>query len=250
MEKQSNTKARYKLAKASDRVLSRIVDLIIVGLVNLGLAALIFLTDPAFSGSLSGFIVSQPFRYLLFGLTSFISFFSYFVILPYYWKGQTLGLKLFKLGIYNQLLSGFFFNLVKKEVFIWMMTLSIGIILSIVLFVIGIAQDAKAANDIILSLIHAKKPEGGYTWIIVTFSSFYTLSALILLLALINTIIRSEKRTIIDNWSNTVTVKLKDISSNKDNHNLNKIKTTKNKNYSLPGIILDNPNEEIKSLED
>ncbi|WEK83050.1 MAG: RDD family protein [Mycoplasma sp.] len=252
MEKKSkvnNSKARYKLAKASDRILARIIDLIVVFVINIGFGALIFLTDPSFKGTLEGFIVSEPYRYLLFGLISWGVFFLYFVILPYYWKGQTLGLKLFKLGIYNQLLLGFLFNIIKKEVFVWMIAITVGLLFSVVLFIVGSADNPDAAWKVLLSLLTFKKDsDGPYQWISVTFSSFYTLDALILLVVLINTIMRSEKTTLIDNWSNTVVVKLKDINSSKQNNNLNKIKTTKRKNYSLPGVILENPNEEIDSL--
>ena len=84
INKEDVKRARYNLAPASHRIFARILDFILMSLLSLGFAALIFLTDPNFKGTISGFQVREPFRYFLFGITASVTFFAYFVILPYF----------------------------------------------------------------------------------------------------------------------------------------------------------------------
>ena len=109
-----NKSSRYGLAAPGIRIFTRICDFIIVLLVSFGCASAIFLTDPNFKGEFN-FIISEPWRYFCFSIIATSLFFIYFIIQPYFWKGKTLCMKLFKLAIYNQLLTHWLFNLIKHE---------------------------------------------------------------------------------------------------------------------------------------
>ena len=77
--REKTERARYNLAPASHRIFARILDYILMSLLSLGLAALIFLTDPNFKGTISGFQVSEPFRYFLFGIIVSVVLFEWWL---------------------------------------------------------------------------------------------------------------------------------------------------------------------------
>lgn len=250
INKEAAERARYNLAQASHRIFARILDFILMSFLSLGLAALIFLTDPNFKGTISGFQVSEPFRYFLFGIIVSAVFFAYFVILPCFWKGQTLGLKSFKLSIFNVVFSHFFTSLIKREIFVWMMTVLINLILSITLYIVGNVNGYEAASAIITQM-YTYDAGSDYFIYAVVFTSLYVITAFILIFVLFSVAFNSKRQTIIDKISNTVTIKMIDVNgSDKKNDNKNKkLRKVSTRNFNLPGGIVDNPNEEISGGE-
>jgi len=248
--REKTERARYNLAPASHRIFARILDYILMSLLSLGLAGIIFLTDPNFKGTISGFQVSEPFRYFLFGIIVLVVFFSYFVVLPYFWKGQTLGLKSFKLLIFNVIFSHFFANLIKREIFVWMMTVLVNLILSITIYIVGSTNGYEAASAIITQM-YTYNAGSDYFIYAVVFTSLYVITAFILVFVLFSVAFNSKRQTIIDRISNTVTIKMIDvIGSDKQNDNKNKkLRKASTRNFNLPGGIIDNPNEEISAEE-
>ena len=250
INKEDVKRARYNLAPASHRIFARILDFILMSLLSLGFAALIFLTDPNFKGTISGFQVCEPFRYFLFGITASVAFFAYFVILPYFWKGQTLGLKSFKLSIFNVIFSHFFTNLIKREIFVWIMTVLVNLILSITLYIVGSINGYEAANAIITQM-YTYDAGGPYFVYAVIFTSLYVITIFILVFVFFSVAFNSKRQTIIDKISKTVTIKMIDVngSDKKNDNKNNKLRKASTRNFNLPGIIVDNPNEEISGEE-
>lgn len=243
-------RVRYYLAKASERIFARFVDAVIVSLILIGFWCLIFLTDPNFKGTLNGFYISEPFRYLIFSCIYSIVCLSYFVLLPYLWKGQTVGLKIFKLALINQVFSHYLWNIIRKEFFIWILGLSIHFIFWLCLFIVGIADSPLAASELLSALYKGKIDISNYNYLVIIFSSLNSCWGLIFLVIIINTCMRSQKQTWLDRFSSTVIVKTNSSNSTDINNNLNKKKNSSLHNYSLPGVIVSNPNKEIETLEE
>jgi uncharacterized RDD family membrane protein YckC len=112
-----NAKARYALAKASNRILARVIDICIVLIFSIGFGLAIIATDKV--GLKHAFELAQTWRYFLIALESSTILFLYFLLVPYLTKGRTIGLLLLKLRIYNLVpTKNFFINLLKREFFL------------------------------------------------------------------------------------------------------------------------------------
>ena len=243
-----NKSSRYGLAAPGIRIFTRICDFIIVLLVSFGCASAIFLTDPNFKGEFN-FIISEPWRYFCFSIIATSLFFIYFIIQPYFWKGKTLCMKLFKLAIYNQLLTHWLFNLIKHEMFIWIIYSFISFAFSLILCVVGYTKSAKISYQIITSLFSITKNDNEYYIYKIFFLTMNGVMIILIISIIISIIVHPKRQAWHDKFSNIVIVKTVDIIGDKDkNNNLNsKLKTPK-RNYSLPGGILSNPNDEINQI--
>ena len=207
----NSKRERYNLAPASNRIFARLIDFLFMLSFSIGFACLVFFTDSGFKGNISSFNVTEPYRYFIFVITISICFFNYFVILPYFWNGQTLGLKVFKLAIINVVFSHFITNIWKRELLVWIINSFINLLFG---------------------------------------TTLCMLSAMLLIFVLFSVIINSKKQCLIDKISNTVTVKKIDVSgSDKQNDNFNKKRELPKRYFNLPGVILDNPNEEMNGEE-
>lgn len=247
---QPQTKVRYNLAKASERIFARLIDLLLMIVLSICWGCLIFLTDPNFKGKLSGFTISEPYRYFLFCVICIASYILYFICLPYWWKGQTLGKKAFKLAIYNQVFTHFFWNIFRRDFFIWELLSLVELVLSMILFIVGEVKGADAANKIIQQMYSYDSGSDYYAYAVV-FASLFSIAGLVSILCVISTGIHSGHQSFNDKISNTVVVKLVDvIGSDKANERKN-VKGKKIKhNYSLPGVISDSAHDTIDSLDD
>lgn len=246
---QQEKSKKYNLANAKTRIIARIVDMILALLVSFCLFCVIFLTDPACKGSFFNTYPSEPYRFLIYGIFSTIWYFCYFIVIPYYWKGRTLAKKNFKLATYNLVYSHFFWNLIKKEVLIWMLFDLINLCLLITIFIIGtINQDD--IKEILKSLTFANNDSTKFKNIPAIFISLYSTAGIILLCIAFSVCLHSNKQAFHDKISNTVVVKTIDSNSNDKNDILNKKKTMKKRNYALPGIILDSAHDTIGSLDE
>lgn len=245
IKNENRRRARYNLAKASDRIFARLIDFILMTILSIGLACAIFLTDPAVKESIKNY-PSQAWRYFLFSILTTIIFSLYFIVLPYFWKGKTLGKKLFKLAFYNTLFLHYLRNLIKHDLFIWEIFSFLSIILGIICLIIG-NNNIQAFMRCILTY----DKNSPYYFYAVIFTLLNTMMGLVLVAIIISTCIHSSKQSIIDKFSNLVVIKLVDISgSDKTNERLNTPAKIKHKNYSLPGVIVDNPHDTIGSIDD
>lgn len=240
---------RYNLAPASNRIFARLIDFLFMLSFSIGFACLVFFTDSGFKGNISSFNVTEPYRYFIFVITISICFFNYFVILPYFWNGQTLGLKVFKLAIINVVFSHFITNIWKRELLVWIINSFINLLFGTTLFIIGSIKGYEISNQIIKNM-YQYDTSFQYFPISLIFTTLYMLSAMLLIFVLFSVIINSKKQCLIDKISNTVTVKKIDVSgSDKQNDNFNKKRELPKRYFNLPGVILDNPNEEINGEE-
>ena len=241
----NSKRERYNLASASNRIFARLIDFLIMTIFSISFACFIFLTDPGFSGNILSFSVTEPYRYFIFVITISIGFLSYFVILPYFWNGQTLGLKSFKLAIYNIVFSHFINNIWKRELLVWVINSFINLMFGTTLFIVGSIKGCEISNQIIKNM-YQHDTSFHFFSISIIFTTLYMVSAMLLILVLFSIILNSKKQCLIDRISNTVTVKKIDVSgSDKQNDNLNKKRELPKRYFNLPGVILDNPHEEI-----
>ena len=241
---------RYGLASASNRIFARLIDFLIVIVFSFCFACLIFLTDLGFKGDFITFEVTEPYRYFLFGIIISIFWFTYFVILPYLWNGQTLGLKAFKLAIYNVIFSHFFTNIFKRELLVWVINSLINLFFTITLFIIGTIKGSNEAFEIIKQM-YKYANNSPYFPIVIVFTTLYLFCTMLLILVFFSVVFNNKKQCLIDRISNTVTVKKIDVSgSDKQNDYLNKKSKLPKRNFNLPGVILDNPHDEILGDEE
>ena len=248
IKKSPNPKARYNLANASTRIFTRIIDIILSTLFCVIIACIILLTDTAFKGDFKSFVVSEPWRYFLFGFFCFVSNFAYFILFPYKFNGQTIGMKLFKIATINLIFTHWLTNLIKKELFLWLLMSFVNLVLSFTLFLIGILDSPTAANSLIKELINFNY-DSTYKPISAIFSSLYGVCGLIFILIFFSTVLNSKRPAIHDKFSNTVVVKLVDVSKTDSSYdNLNNKKKMPTRNYKLPGGIIDSANDEISSI--
>lgn len=241
---------RYNLAPASNRILARLIDFVIMISVSIGFACLIFFTDPGFNGNVQTMEITEPYRYFLFVIVIAICFTSYLIILPYFWKGQTLGLKAFKLAIYNVIFTHFLANIFKRELLVWVINTIINFIFALTLFIIGTTRGSHDAISIIVQM-YTYDSNQQYFAVAIIFITMYTVSTMLLILVLFSVAFNSKRQCLIDRISNTVTIKKIDvIGSDKDNKNINKKNKLPKRNFNLSGVILDNPNNEIDGEEE
>ncbi|MDR3330007.1 MAG: RDD family protein [Mycoplasmataceae bacterium] len=237
-----NPKARYALAKAWNRIFARAIDTLLLTLVISAIAILIIYTDAA--GLSGAFDLTDKWRYFLIGLESCMLMFFYFLIIPLWTKGRTLGLFIFKLKIYNLIPTrNFFINLIKREFFLWIILALTNLALGITLWVM------KNPTDFLKALLLQTTTDDSKTKLSAgIFQTLWGISGVFLVIVIIHMCIFNKRRCFIDHISDTVVIKLVDISSNDPNASAN-AKMVKNKrNYGLPGEIVAGAEDEINSL--
>lgn len=248
LEEKSKIIARFPLASASNRFFSRLLDMFIVIGISIGLGFAIICTDPVYQVKNSSILVGETWRYFLVALISAIISFFYFIIVPFFWKGQTLMKKLFKLSSHNFMpLNSFFFGLVKHELFIWVLLVLINIIFSLTLWGLGPEKATELIKDINVFSPN-KNTTGGIYIAAIVFSTFYMIVGMIDIVLVILLFIKNKKANAIDNFSNIVVIKLIDISGDDINATMNKKSQSKKINYGLPGEINDEVIEEISQF--
>ena len=241
-EKQS---VRYNLAKGSERIWARVIDMLLMLVIVFAFACLIFLTDPSYVDN-HNLEDIQPFRYIVFALVAFIINFFYFVGLQRFWKGQTLGMKAFKLATYNQIFNHFTLNIVKKEFFYWILLGIVEVSLGIALCVEGYVSSEAKAWEIVTKMFSGDEPIYA-----IIYGILFAICFVLLIFAAVDTGVHSQRQSTIDKMSNTCVVKKVDVlGSDKENKNKNLKKKAARRNYALPGAIIDSPHDTIDSLDD
>jgi uncharacterized RDD family membrane protein YckC len=215
-------KKKYLLANANSRIWSRILDMVLCFVIIVSLDLIVIFTSK-YNFDSNDF---ETWRYLLMAIVLICVDFFYFIIIPLINKKGTLFDILFKIRFYN-VKKNYFINLLRKELFIWIISSALVFLLSMVLIFVKNNE----AYDFIFAVLK-------FTWSahftnLTIFSIFFNLmflfSALFLLFILINTIINSKKHTLIDTFSNIVVYSIK--PSGKITHS-----TSHNVYHSLPGV--------------
>ena len=232
---------RYNLAKGSERIWARVIDMLIMIAVCAGFFCMVFLINPPAKDK-----YYEPYRYLVFSLIAFALNFSYFVLLQRLWKGQTLGMKAFKLATYNQIFNHFTWNIIKKELFLWMILGIVQLSLGVALCIVGYTDGAKAAWKIVDKMFtsNSDKIYG------IVYGCLFAICGIILIFVAIDTGVHSRRQSFSDKFSNTCVVKKVDVFSNKEQDNKNTKKKAQRRNYALPGAVLESPHDTIDSLDD
>ncbi|MDR2829177.1 MAG: RDD family protein [Mycoplasmataceae bacterium] len=223
-------KKKYLLANANSRIWSRILDMTLCFIIVLSLdLAIVFSSKYSFNSN-----SFETWRYLLMALVLICINFCYFVIIPFLNKKGTLFNLAFKIRIYNAK-KNYFINLLRKELFIWIIPATLVFLLSIVLLFVK----NNDAQDFIFAVLK-------FTWFanftnLTIYSIFFNLlflfSSLFLLFIFINTIVNNKKHTLIDTFSNTLMYDIKPISHHSHHVDVNMYRT-------LPGIHEDNELED------
>ena len=236
---------RYNLAKGSERIWARVIDMLIMIAVCAGFFCMVFLINQPAKGS-----YYEPFRYLIFSIIAFVLNFSYFVLLQRFWKGQTLGMKAFKLATYNQIFNHFTWNIIKKELFLWMILGVVQLSLGLLLCIVGYTNGDKGPQ-MAWEMVDRMFSSNDDKIVGIVYGCLFAICGIVLIFVAIDTGIHSRRQSFIDRMSNTCVVKKVDVFSNKekDNKNLKKKKAAR-RNYALPGAVLDSPHDTIDSLDE
>lgn len=233
----NNQKARYSLAPASKRILARFFDLLIVCLLSIAVFCSLTLwiiinnkknyDNKLFSGMI-----------LLSFFISFMLFFAYFIVIPYFWKGYTFFKKIFKIKTHELINDKyFFFHLIKKEFFIWIILFILNFIFSFILF---FYNDPLSIMSKLLMFNFTYK-DNKYIFIPI-FQFFYVIFFIPSLIITVHLSLNSRKRALHDFFSDTCVISTIPL---KDDNSTNEINVIYN--YDLPGVIDESALEELNN---
>lgn len=233
-----NEKKKYGLASAIRRIITRLLDYLIISIISigvfLGLTIWIVLNK---NNNYNNTLFSGMFFLGIF--LSFCIFFIYFIIIPWRWKGYTIFKKIFKIKTHDLINhKKFFYHLIKKETMLW-------IIIFIILFIFGIVlffknNPLQILNDLILFQFSTNDNK---EILLPIFQFLFILSFIPNIIILIHMSVNSKKRAIHDFFSDTCVVYLIPISNNDDRSNL--LLNTKIYDVDLPGIVDENSLKEL-----
>jgi hypothetical protein len=119
------------------------------------------------------------------------------------------------------------------------------LILGIVLCFMNRSSATDFLNSLTLNGVDAASKE---TAAVAIFHSLYAIGFLSLIFVIVHMCIYNKRRSFIDHISDTVVIKLIDISSNDSNPSANTKPSRKRRNYGLPGEIMTSAEKEIDSL--
>ncbi len=160
-------------------------------------------------------------------LISYLWWFIYFIVIPYYWKGYTLFKKAFKLKTHELIDSTKFFqHLVKKECMIWMPIFLVLFIYSIVLS--SFQDDPLKMLQTLLNYQNTNT----HDYINPIFQFLFIFSIIPVIIIMIHMAINSKKRALHDIFSDTCVVYLVPMEGS-DTPKINSRKL----NLDLPGMI-------------
>ncbi|MGL4616958.1 MAG: hypothetical protein ACRCUM_01850 [Mycoplasmoidaceae bacterium] len=247
----------YPLASSLRRFFARLLDLTLL----FGIIVIFYFVFFSFDPVEANFKSYLFFSYMIF---IWLAFFIYFVLIPSLNKGRTLFIFAFKMRIFDSNSNDYFFiekikfkndkhkiflyffvNMFKREFFVWNIFCIINFSLGIVLLSLGDDEGLIFIKSLFMANAGIDNAEGTNSFAMI-FTSLYSINLLIIIGIFINFWINSSKRNIIDVFSSTVTLYLKEIDPKSDNLNKDKKNII---NYGLPGEILDSVFDEIYELE-
>ena len=243
---------RFPLASAGIRLASRFLDMLLISTLGIGFGFLIICTDPQFAWSNDPMYISESWRYFLVSFIFATICILYFIILPKFWKGQTLFKKIFKIRFYSLLpLKNEFWLIFKHDLFIWVFLVFVILTLGTTLMFLG----ADKASELIsyfgligtTSATEGVNDLGLYICSII-FDSLYAILGIIILGMIIAMFVKNKKPALQDKFSDLIVIKLSPTSTDTPNTSKNVKPAKKKINYGLPGEISSESFEEIDSL--
>lgn len=237
---------RYPLASAGRRIGSKILDILLVGIIVFCLGLAIFLTNPG------GTKVEQiePWRYGVFSLCMFMVFAGLLLVLPSF-TTWTIGMKICKLKYVKVLpLKNLGFCIFKHELLTWEIICIISLILGVTLSFLKTDQ----AVSLLTGVVPYIKTVDGFVidkacWAAgVFFACLYYASVIILIVVIVGVCIKSKHPAFHDKYSDLLIAHLSALNDPDKNANLKK-KKAKRINYGIPGEINSGSFEEIDELE-
>ncbi len=245
MQKLNNSKiVRYPLAPAWRRIIAKVLDIVIIGVLVMSAGFALFCTDPNFHWDTK--LEIAGWRYGVFVGIMALLFYGLMLLLPCLW-GKTIGMKVFKLAYHKNSNSNFAFSLFKHELFIWE-------IVVILAFAMGMTMTFISQHQIdsllegASAIFTAKMPEGldSVCYYVGTgFSGFYGVTILFLIAIIIATCVKNKKPAFHDRYSNILVIYKVKISEKIKPINQPILKQEETK---APGEISDDSLEEIDNI--
>ncbi len=207
---------KYPLASAKSRLFARIIDIIFINTFLLIIGFLIFLFDSNFKGSLVDFYPIDAFRFLLFAIIILVSNIVYFISLPFFWDGKTLGKKIFNLKIHGLNMKRKIMNVIKHEFFLSLLPTSLSFSLAIVFFILGIINPSNI-EKLIKSFLLNNNENSIFSLVVLIYVNLYSSYMLVLFIIILSTLLNSKSKSLNDKFSNVVTIELLDCSNINEN---------------------------------
>ncbi|MGL4647453.1 MAG: RDD family protein [Mycoplasmoidaceae bacterium] len=244
---------KYPLASLTRRFFARALDLFFIAIILVGLFFIIFGIENIATNFKSS-------HFLIYVILIAIIALIYFVLIPFLTRGRTLFMWALNIRVFNIIFTNYrFFNnketipkdlfriflsFVKRELPVWIILAIINLILGIVVFFLGEQEGLIFIKSIFLANLRIY-PEEDFNAYAIIFTSLYSINFIIALIVFLNFFASSGKRNMVDVYSDTVTLFMKE--SGPSNKNINK-KVSSNKNYGLPMEILDTVFDELDDL--
>lgn len=244
MQNQQNKKTvKYPLAKAGRRILAKVIDIAIIGVIVVALGFAIFCTDPNFEWN-KELDLDQKWRFGLFVTLVGVLFYGLMLLLPCLWN-KTIGMKAVNLSYHKRQECNYSWSIFKHELFIWE-------IVVIIAFAMGWTLSFLNQHQINSLLQGANAP---FVWSVpenidqacyyagVGFSCFYSICVLFLVAIIIATCITSGKPTFHDKYSNILVIYKKKLEDKYVPYN-----SKKEDDIKAPGVISKESLEEIDNI--
>ncbi len=235
LDKSNNQKVRYFLAPAIFRFLARLIDYIVVFLIIFVIALLVFMVGENSVNwtNIDSFKNVQAWKYLVFAAGSFVIIAFYFIGVPCWTKGRTIGCWIFKLMIVNMHITRkFWISMIRREILLSGLFGIISLILGITLASLG---DDKAF-DLLKCMLVPGYSVKDLDSVATLFDALFYVSGIILFLFILWMFIKNKKRCLQDVISDTVTIRL-NSKFDDPNSSQNKKNKPSTKNYRLPADV-------------
>lgn len=223
----TNTKVKYEVASATKRIFAGLLDLVFISLISMGINYLInFLFQKYWTN------YSVALYILLVGITSFLFYGGYFILVPWLTKGKTLFRLAFKLQLVERTtLKKYLKHIFLHNLLIFLFLVSILIIMGLSLFAFNDREQREIVNLFTKNNILDQPVK--YIIFISFFRGIYSIYAMILFVIFIFVAISSKQLALHDKMANLVMI---DLKTKKDANQQVEDKNKTNKiDINLPG---------------
>ncbi|WP_033159764.1 RDD family protein [Mycoplasmoides alvi] len=217
----NNDKILYSVSKIMIRLLARSFDTILLLGLLIGVYFIITLNKELTFGEL----VSIEFS------VSLVTFFIYFILIPFFTKGFTLFRWIFKIKLIELInRRKYFYHLVIHDLFIWINYMLLILIFSIITATLNKNDQIEFFKSLFVS-------ESNVNYVTIIFKVLFSTCGLISIVFLVYNCINSGKRSIQDLISWTVMISIKNPTPEEPNRNIATSEWKKITINHLPGNI-------------
>jgi hypothetical protein len=110
------------------------------------------------------------------------------------------------------------------------------------------AMNSNDASNFINQLLMSNNGQKNASASVAIFLAFYLIGTMLPIFVIVHMCINNKRRCFIDHISDTVVIKLVDVSTDQSNASANAKPTKRKRNYGLPGEIIAGAENEIDSL--